>query len=217
MKLFIALYLIALALYFYTRTSNNKTYRMINKYVMATMYLVYALKVFFNQYVFVSYETMLMVALVLTYLGDIFLVLDFSRGGDFFLAANICYVIYEQMVMADFKIGFDKFLWTYIVVAILLVIFMIATNHKIDMGNMKWPMTLYVATIFMHGITGLCLAINMANTNYMIMGIGSFLFMISDIVLILYKFVFNNNKWLIRLNSLTYFVGILLIVIAMAL
>ena len=120
------------------------------------------------------------------------------------------------MLMSDFKIGFDKFLWTYIVTAILLAIFIIASN-KIDMGNMKWPMTLYVATIFMHGITGLCLAINMVNTNYMIMGIGSFLFMISDIVLILYKFVFDNNKWLIRLNSLTYFIGILLIVIAMAL
>jgi len=54
-------------------------------------------------------------------------------------------------------------------------------------------------------------------TNFMVMGIGSVLFMISDMVLTAYRFIFKNNKWLIRLNSLTYFTGLLLIVISTAL
>jgi hypothetical protein len=46
------------------------------------------------------------------------------------------------------------------------------------------------------------------------MGIGSLLFMASDMILTAYRFIFNNNKWLIRLNSLTYFSGLLLIVLS---
>ncbi|MBR3257781.1 MAG: hypothetical protein IKF96_02200, partial [Eggerthellaceae bacterium] len=77
------------------------------------------------------------------------------------------------------------------------------------------PMTWYLSTIFMHGITGLALMIYLPGTRFMLMGLGSLLFMISDIDLNAYRFVFNNNKWLIRFNSLTYFVGLLLIVLAM--
>ena len=75
-------------------------------------------------------------------------------------------------------------------------------------------MTFYLSSIFMHGITGLALMIMMPGTSYVMLGLGSILFMISDIDLNLYRFVFNNNKWLIRVNSLTYFVGLLLIVLS---
>ena len=56
--------------------------------------------------------------------------------------------------------------------------------------------------------------IKMPGTNYAMLGLGSFLFMISDIDLNVYRFIMNNNKWLIRFNSLTYFVGLLLIVLS---
>ena len=95
MKVFIAVYLIALCCYFKTRTSENKKARAINKYFMATMYLVFAIVIFFRRYEFASYQTILMAALILAWLGDIFLVFDFGRGGDFFLAGNICFVLYE--------------------------------------------------------------------------------------------------------------------------
>ena len=75
MKVFIAIYLIALFCYFFTRTSENIKYRAINKYIMATMYLVLALITFFKKYDFVSYQTLLIAALILAWLGDFFLVL----------------------------------------------------------------------------------------------------------------------------------------------
>ncbi|MBQ6478699.1 MAG: hypothetical protein IJI44_04935 [Erysipelotrichaceae bacterium] len=101
MTLFVAVYLLALCCYFYTRTGENRTYRMINKYLMATMYLVFALYVFFQKYDFVSYQTLLIAALILAWLGDVFLVFDFGRGGDFFLAGNICFALYEQIVLVS--------------------------------------------------------------------------------------------------------------------
>ena len=83
------------------------------------------------------------------------------------------------------------------------------------MGKMRRPMTWYLSTILTHGIMGLALVVLLPGTKFVMMGIGSFLFMISDMILTAYRFVFNNNKWLIRANSLTYFVGLLLIVLAM--
>ena len=95
MTLFVVIYLLALCCYFYTRTSGKKLYRALNKYLMATMYLVLAIVVFFRKYTFASYQLLLVVALILAWLGDIFLVFDFGRGGDFFLAGNICFTLYS--------------------------------------------------------------------------------------------------------------------------
>lgn len=220
MRVFIAIYLIALCCYFKTRTSDNKKARAINKYIMATMYLVFATVIFFRRYEFASYQTLLMAALILAWLGDIFLVFDFNRGGDFFLAGNICFVLYEQIVLVDHGYWFNDFAWTFIAAAAMLAVVIFASGRwpdKIKMGKMRWPMTFYLSSIFMHGMTGLALIILLPGTNYALMGLGSVLFMISDIDLNLYRFVFNNNKWLVRINSLTYFTGLLLIVLSTAL
>lgn len=218
MTAFIAIYLIALCCYFYTRTKGNIKHRAINKYFMATMYLVLAIVTFINKYEFASYQTLLMAALILAWLGDIFLVFDFGRGGDFFLAGNICFVLYEQIILVDKGgYGFRNFAWTFIVDGLMLAVAVFASGRwpeKIKMGKMRWPMMFYLSSIFMHGITGLALMIMMRGTSYAMMGLGSFLFMVSDIDLNMYRFIFNDNKWLIRFNSLTYFTGLLLIVLS---
>ena len=104
-----------------------------------------------------------------------------------------------------------------IIVGLMLAIVIFATGRwpeKIRMGKMRWPMIFYLSSIFMHGITGLALMIKMPGTSYAMLGLGSFLFMVSDIDLNVYRFILNNNKWLIRFNSLTYFGGLLLIVLS---
>ncbi|MBQ6438912.1 MAG: hypothetical protein IJJ06_02080 [Mogibacterium sp.] len=217
MIIFIAIYLIALCCYFKTRTSGNIKHRAINKYFMATMYLSLAFVTFLDKYEFASYQTLLLAALILAWLGDIFLVFDFNRGGDFFLAGNICFILYEQAVLIDKGYWFNDFAWTYVVAGLMLAVVIFASGRwpqKIKMGKMRWPMIFYLSSIFMHGITGLALMIMLPDTNYAMLGLGSFLFMISDIDLNVYRFIFNDNKWLIRLNSLTYFVGLLLIVLS---
>ncbi len=218
MTAFILIYLAVLCCYFKTRTSGNIKHRAINKYIMATMYLVLAIVTFFNKYEFASYQTLLMAALIFAWLGDIFLVFDFGRGGDFFLAGNVCFTLYEQIILVD-KGGysFRDFSWTFIVAALMLAFVIFASGRwpeRIKMGKMRWPMIFYLSSIFMHGITGLALMTMMSETSYALLGLGSFLFMISDIDLNVYRFIFDNNKWLVRLNSLTYFVGLLLIVLS---
>jgi len=218
MTLFVAVYLIVLFCYFFTRVSDNIMYRAVNKYTMATMYLVLAIVTFFRKYDFVSYQSLYMAALLFAYFGDIFLVFDFGRGGDFFLAGNICFIIYEQIVMIDHGLSLRDFWWVFPAVALILGAFIVACSRypeRIKMGKMRWPMTWYLSTILTHGITGLALVLLLPGTKFVTLGMGSFLFMISDMILTAYRFIFNDNKWLIRVNSLTYFGGLLLIVLSM--
>ncbi|MBQ6654843.1 MAG: hypothetical protein IJM79_04895 [Erysipelotrichaceae bacterium] len=220
MIIFIILYLIALFCYFFTRTSRTKKYRAVNKYIMATMYLIYGICHTAARQTFVSYHTMLIVAFILAWFGDIFLVFDFGRGGDFFLAGNLCFIFYELMVMVEHGKNFSQLCWIFAVVALMLSCFIYACGRwpeKFRLGKMRWLMTFYLSSIYTHGITGLFMALLLPGTRFTVMGIGSFLFMISDIILTLYNYVFGENKWLIRANSLTYFVGLLLIALSTAL
>lgn len=217
MLIFIVIYLTALCCYFKTRTSGDKRVRALNKYLMSSMYLGLAIVVFFDKYEFTSYQTLLMAALIFAWLGDVFLVFDFGRGGDFFLAGNVCFTLFEQIVLVDHGHGFREFAWTFAAAAAMLAAFILACRYRPDifkLGRMRWPMTFYLSSIFMHGMTGLALVLLMPGTNFAMMGTGSLLFMISDMILTAYRFVFDNNKWLIRANSLTYFTGLLLIVLS---
>ena len=61
-----------------------------NKVILATMYFVFAVVQFQTNYELLSYHLLLMVALFLAWMGDVFM-FDFNRGGDFFLCGNICF------------------------------------------------------------------------------------------------------------------------------
>ncbi|MBP5280453.1 MAG: hypothetical protein J6Z03_08205 [Erysipelotrichaceae bacterium] len=217
LTVFIIIYLAALGCYLFSRNGENKLLRALNKYLMAGMYLGLSIYVFFKKYDFVSYQTLLQVALFLAFLGDVFLVFDFGRGGDFFLSGNVCFIVYEQIVLVANGYKLKDFFWIYIVAGLMLTAFILACQYKPDvfkLGKMRWPMTFYLSSIMTHGISGLALVLMLPGTNFVMMGIGSLLFMISDLILTSYKFVFNNNIWLIRANSITYFIGMLLIVLA---
>ena len=82
---------------------------------------------------------------------------------------------------------------------------------------MKYPMALYLSSITLHGLLGGVSAIFVGTTPILVMGIGSLLFMCSDYILTVDRFVIQKNKWIIRANSLTYFGGLLLIVLSLGL
>ena len=217
MTLFVIVYLVALFCYFFTRFSDKKLYRALNKYLMATMYLVLGIVTFIRKCEFASYQMILMAALFFAWLGDIFLVFDFGRGGDFFLAGNVCFTLYEVAVMKDHGLRLKDFGWAFMASGIMILLFILACKLKPEtfkLGKMRIPMTFYLMSIFTHGMTGMAMALLLPGTNYVMMGIGSVLFMISDMILVTYKFVVGENKWLIRANSLTYFTGLLLIVLS---
>lgn len=219
MTLFIVVYLLALCCYFYTRTSGKKKLRAANKFIMATMYLVFAFVTFHRRYELVSHETILLLALFLAWMGDAFLVFDFGRGGDFFLCGNYSFITYYivSFYAHGFKLG--DFWWAFPIAWLMLTGFILGCQFKpegFQLGKMRWPMTLYLCSIFSHGMCGLAAIILLPGTRFVMMGAGSLLFMLSDMILTVDRFIIKGNKWIVRANSLTYFTGLLLIVLSMA-
>lgn len=215
---FVSVYLVALCCYFYTRTSGNIKLRALNKYFMATLYLAYAICQFSVNYKATDYQVVLMAALVLAYLGDLFLVFHLGRGGDFFLAGNICFATYYLALFQAKGFAFVDYFWVLIIWAVLwggFVALTFAFPKAFKFGKMRWGMTFYLSTIMLHGCFGLWSIVLLPSLPYLLMGIGSVLFMISDMILTVDRFVVRNNKWIVRSNSLTYFVGLMLIVLSL--
>lgn len=154
------------------------------------------------------------------YLGDIFLVFDFKRGGNFFLVGNICFSAFYFAVLISETVPFMKYFWIFIVWFLMIGGFLFLANkypNIIRIGKMKYPMTFYLSSITLHGLLGLVSAIFIGTTPMIVSGIGSMLFMVSDYILTIDRFVIQKNKWIVRANSLSYFVGVLLIVLSLGL
>ena len=219
MVYFIIAYIAMLFLYFYTRNSGKMSWRAPNKIILASMLLGFAIFQFQDHYQLQSYHLVLMVALVFAWMGDVFLLFDLSRGGDFFLCGNICFFTYEMTVLIGQEHSFADFWWVIMVAVLLIGLFIwLAQRYpeKLKLGKMRWPMTLYLTSIILHGIMGLALMVLLPGTNWALMGLGSFLFMLSDFILTFDRFVMPDNKWIVRSNSASYFIGLLLIVLSMA-
>ncbi len=216
---FIIAYIIMLCLYYYTRPSGKIPMRAINKVILATMYMVFAIVQFQLNYELLSFHLLLMVALFLAWMGDVFLIFDFNRGGDFFLCGNVCFFTYEMAACIAQGCKFSSFWWVLLVTVLLVALF-IFLAHKypttLKLGKMRWPMTLYITSITLHGLMGLALMILLPGTKWALLGLGSLFFMISDYILTVDRFVILNNKWIVRSNSTFYFGGLLLIVLSMA-
>lgn len=217
MIIFSIIYLLFLCSYFVTRVGKNKKYRIINKYILASMYLVYAIVMFFIIDLDVYHYIMLM-GLFFTYLGDILLVFDFKKGGLSFLLSNLIFTTLYIVLLNDYSISFFRYFWIFIIWAIIIVIGLILINrypNVIKLEKMKYPMIVYLSSITLHGLLGLVTLTFINVTPIIVMGIGSILFMISDYILTIDRFIIKNNKWIIRSNSLTYFIGLLLIVLSL--
>ena len=222
---FIIIYCLFLVVYFITRPgneniSNKKIWtRAINKYIMATMYLVYAI-IHFQKYEFLSFHLILMLALFFAYLGDLFLVFDVNRGGDFFLAGNVLFAVYYVTLFVEKGYNFSNFFWILIIWAVLFGGFIIASNKLpkvFKLGKMKFPMTFYLSSIMLHGSFGIGAMILLPGVKTFVLGLGSLMFMISDFILTVDKFVIRGNKWIVRANSFFYFGGLLLIALSVGL
>ena len=219
MIIFSIIYILFLCAYFVTRVGDNIKHRAINKTILATMYLVYAI-VMFHVGGFSGYHYVMMAALFLAYMGDLFLIFDLNRGGDFFLAGNVCFATFYLASLKATNVPFVNYFWIFIIWAVLISLFIYLAKkypNVLKLGKMKYPMALYLASITLHGLLGLVSAIFIGTTPLIVMGIGSVSFMISDYILTLDRFVIPKRKWLIRCNSLTYFVGLLLIVLSLGL
>ncbi|MCQ2795042.1 MAG: lysoplasmalogenase [Bacilli bacterium] len=213
---FIVIYCVVLCCYFFTETSGNMKLRAPNKITLALMFFIFGAYFICTQWGQIHY--LALAALFLAMMGDIFLLFSFQRGGDFFLAGNICFTIYEIMILQLRRISISQFWWVLLVVSLLVSLFAFLFYKFQDifkLGVLRLPMLMYLTTIILNGTFGIALVAYVPN--FLLFGIGTFLFMLSDFDIVLHKFVFPKSKFIHRLNSALYFTGLLLIVLNFAL
>ncbi len=215
-SIFILLYIGCLIAYFFSETSGNFKRRAINKIILASMFFIYGLIAYSLNYDLLSYHLVLLLGITFAFLGDVFLLFSFSRGGIFFMTSNITIFIYEIISIINYNIPFIN-IWYFI--PLLLIIwgsfFTINLKGKIDLKDKKIPILTYIFTVTLHATLSIPIAIYVNNIAYYMLSIGLILFMISDYFLIPHKFKCPDKKWVLRCNSGFYFIGLLLVVLSL--
>ena len=155
-----------------------------------------------------------LVALVFCALGDVLLLWFFNAGGTAFGIGNVLFFVYELRLLLQGGFQFRDFWWCifiFLVPLYLLYHFLFTKGVREAHHGIEFQLTGYLISIAMHGTMGVLLIIFFPGTPSFWLGLGSLLFWISDMYLMFYKFRFHDKKWILNLNSLNYFVGMLLI------
>ncbi|MCQ2753029.1 MAG: lysoplasmalogenase [Bacilli bacterium] len=217
---FIVIYCAVLCCYFYTETTGDLKLRAPNKILMALMFFIFGTVFICKNFLPLDRLHYLAIAgLFLAMLGDIFLLFSYNRGGDFFLAGNVCFVAYQVVLLLDnAPNGVASFWWVFLIIPVLWTTFFILFKkfpNFFKLNKMRGPFLFYLSTIISNGVFGLAVAIYVPK--FLLFGLGMFIFMLSDFDITFHKFVCPDNKWVLRLNSALYFVGMLIAVLTFAL
>ncbi len=214
--IFIVAYLALLVSYFFSETSGNFKRRAINKIVMATAFITY---IAFEMFHFGRWGDPIMIELFIgiffAYLGDVLLLWSFSKGGVSFAIGNgIIFASMIKFVMAK-GLAFENFWWFLLIFAIFFGTFLIlwykGWYDYEEKPMMKNVFPLYIATVSLHGTLSIAALIMLPfSWNVLLLCVGLILFMISDYFISLHKFKYKESKAILRLNSGTYFLGLML-------
>lgn len=213
--LFVIAYLVTLFCYFFSETSGNLKRRAINKIILASMFMVFGITVYIINYNFFSYHLILLFAVIFAFLGDVVLLYSFTKGGILFMISNALFFSYEWIVMAVNNVPLINVLWFLILFGMTFGTFFMLTKRKIlNFKNKNMAILSYVASVSLQGTLGIVLSLYFMNIKMCLFGGGLFLFMISDYFLMVHKFKKHKN-WILRANSASYFIGLLLVVLSL--
>ena len=227
--LFVAFYTVITICYLFSETSGNFPLRAVNKIGLATLYLLIFIFAFIKLDYMGKYGTYQIVALIgfaLAFLGDVVLLWSFVVGGALFAAGNVALFVYELLVLSKNGIPFADYWWFLLI--FLAPVFYLFTQHftkRVDFGKLGIGMPIYIATVSLQGCGGFAMMANAhalqaagAGTyvHFTVFGAGLFFFMVSDYFLTAHEYV-NKNNWVLRCNSLTYFMGIMLAALSFSL
>ena len=205
---FIIAYLALLCLYFFSETSGNFRRRAINKIALAVLFEAYAVGAYYLHSPLFTIRLVLPIGLFFAFLGDIFLLWNFVRGGICFSIGNFFLLLYEALLIRHAQIP----LWKLAPSVVVFFLFWGSTmllwqKEYIDFGNVRiFPA--YLFSVSLHGSIGAVLAAVYPADGVRFFGAGVFLMMISDYILSVYKFKKGSN-WILRCNSACYFIGTL--------
>ena len=188
--------------------------RGINKILLASFYLILAIVLFIENREFNSFNILILVAITATFVGDIVLMFHFNLGALFFTIGNLSLFAYDFCLLESLGVHFSAYWWFIVVYVVMVGGYMILerfnTHFKIDKKD-RLKAFGYLAMVTLHGSIGTTMYFVTDNKSAILLGFGTILFMLSDYVLCSYKYSFNHESSVHKLNTFLYFAGILLI------
>ena len=108
-------------------------------------------------------------------------------------------------------------LWQLIVVVAVIVLLYKLYRHFVekeilDLGDLD-EFNLYMITVISQGTMGTIMALFTSVNINKVLGIGLLLFMVSDFFIAFQNFYYRKSSLIMRCNSITYFLGMMLIAI----
>ena len=212
---FLIIYGLLLLSYLFVERGHNRKLRIANKTVMAAGFLIYGYFAILTQDVVGWHGVLFLVSLTLAFLGDILLLFTFSGGGTAFGFANLGFLFYEGVYLLNGGVLW-RWSWAFHIGLNPYAVLRYALRRA-EIGKMQVPVASYMLAITLHGTMGVLLMIFAGGGSPLfILGLGSLLFEISDYFLMVHKFIDKKHLWILNANSLSYFVGMLLIVLSRA-
>ena len=188
--------------------------RGINKILLASFYLILAIVLFIENREFNSFNILILVAITATFVGDIVLMFHFNLGALFFTIGNLSLFAYDFCLLESLGVHFSAYWWFIIVYVVMvggdMILERFNTHFKIDKKD-RLKAFGYLAMVTLHGSIGTTMYFVTDNKSAILLGFGTILFMLSDYVLCSYKYSFNHESSVHKLNTFLYFAGILLI------
>lgn len=185
---------------------DNKTMHYICK-PLSTL-LVICLPVFYAKTTLKNYKNIILMALIFCLFGDVLLMFDsyFVLGLASFLIGHI-FFIYAFTTINGFSTNIKT------LIPLLIIAFVVFFNLKNHLDNLLFPVILYMLCIVIMAWQAINLYLYKKEYGFLLIALGACLFLISDCVLSIRKFVYNFEvaQFLI---STTYWSAITLIALS---
>lgn len=210
---FIVVYLALLICYFFSEVGPRFSRRALNKIAMATLFYSFG-TVWFLLSDREGWNYLALVGLTFSWLGDILLLWSFIKGGVSFSVGNLFLLAYEIFLLRQARVPFGRVaVFPVLFAALAVFVFLAAKKLNKRLAKLRIPLIAYMLSSTAHGVFGICLAATVPGLHPLLFGVGLALFMISDYFLMAHKFV-SDRKLILRLNSGTYFVGMMLVALS---
>ena len=213
MKLLIVFYALFMLGYMVIKaTGVGQPYRGAVKAVLSTTFL--AVGVYFaatNGWK--VYDLLVVVALLFAWIGDALLV--FKHKPNLFHAGCIAFAFANVFLTAHSVLVYKWVWWSILLFAVYITAVLLCQKFGVfSFGKSTLYLNLYSVAVGYNGLLGLAVAITTNSTAALLFGLGSVLFLASDIVLGL--FMFKIKKWQMdAFNTLLYFSGLMLIALSL--
>ena len=217
MIIFVIVYMAVLVSYLFSETSGNFKRRAVNKIILASMFLLYSIFETIHLGLFNTIQIICLIGVIFAYIGDVWLLWSFIKGGTAFSIGNVVLFGYLIVYLTQNGVSYLSVSWHLILLAILLgcFIFLVQKGWYDKMPDkMKWPFTGYILSVSLHGTLAFALLTQLHDVKSVLLCSGLVLFMISDYFISLHKFKYKESKLILRCNSFSYFTGLMLVALS---